>query len=136
MNACHVVQLTPTVASKLSHLLMVTPHRHLTILEEDPRNRAKVRRRARKPGRRLLENQWCWRGTRTLSSEEFDRIAGGPGRDVAERGGHVGMGMGERQIGVGSSIFIRLRRGELLSFTNTQRCDADVGRPYIRCMMS
>ena len=57
-NACkwHVVQLTHPVASKPSPLLTVTPHRHLTIPEENPPRKAlKVRCRVRKPGRR------CWK---------------------------------------------------------------------------
>lgn len=58
MNACkcHVVQLTHPVAYKLSHFLTVTPHRHLSIPEENPPRKAlKVRCRVRKPGRR------CWK---------------------------------------------------------------------------
>jgi hypothetical protein len=59
--------------------------------------------------------------------------------NVAVRGWPRGDGMGERQIGVSSCEEDihppEKRREEPLGFMNT-RCDADVGRPYIRGMTS
>jgi hypothetical protein len=88
-NACkwHVVQLTHPVASKPSPLLTVTPHRHLTIPEENPPRKAlKVRCRVRKPGRR------CWKAGDAGVGAELYRVESSVGlpalrvENVAGRG--------------------------------------------------